>query len=331
MSGMSSRQMDIRCPAESAPRGPVIAAALLLFSLTLQCVDLRAELLFRSAQPTGGEQRWSDLKKYSDLSRSAHPQVRVNDASAAPEEVQVVVSGYITEEDVVGANVMADLLKSGKQKIAGNLVSFASDGGEVVAAMALGRLLHQLGVSTMVGRDDQCLSSCVFAFMGGDRRIAAGHIGIHRPYFASTRYVQDRRSQYRQLQKKLRDYIEELDFPPSLYEEVMAVSPEAIRVLSPADLKRFYLDGMSPSAEEEADAESARRLGVPILEYLQRKARACAGSQVEGCAQAAPSTAAADAPQRQDARVRTAEGALGLGPARSPKDSAPESRNPDRR
>ena len=306
----------------SARSASALTATLLFCVLLLQCLDLQAELLFRSAQLADGSPRWSDLKKYSDLSHMAYSQPLVDGAPAVPDEVQVFVSGLITEQDVNDAKVMQALLKSGKQSIAGNLVSFASSGGEFDAALELGRLLRKLGISTIVGRDDQCLSSCVFAFMGGDRRIVAGQIGIHRPYFSSTRYVLDRRAQYRQLQKKLREYIEELDFPPSLYEEVMAVSSEAMRMLSPADVKRFYLDGMSPSAQEEADAEAARRLDMPIRQYLQQKAQACTGPQAEACAKAAARAAAEDAPSRQVQEVRssTPDGALGLGPARAPRN-----------
>ena len=320
----ASRYADALCG--SARKAAALAAALLFIALLAHCLELRAELLFRTAQPVDGQQRWSELRKYHAASHAYASPVLGEDAGAVAQEVQVIVSGFITAEDVTGAKVMQDLVKSGRQKIAGNLVSFSSSGGEFDAALELGRLLRTLGVSTMVGRDDQCLSSCVFAFMGGDRRIAAGRIGIHRPYFSSTRYVLDRRSQYRQLQLKLREYIEELDFPPSLYEEVMAVSSETIRVLSAADLKRYYLEGMSPSAQEEADAESARHLGIPILEFLQRKARDCSGAQARACA-----PVAASAPQRRalDPHSGTAGGALGLGAARSPEDSAQGGLDPE--
>jgi len=71
--------------------------------------------------------------------------------------------------------------------------------------------------------------------------------------------------------EKLQEYIEELDFPHSLYEAVMAVPPETLSVLAPADLKRFYLEGMSPSTQDDVDAASARALGISVLEYFERK------------------------------------------------------------
>jgi hypothetical protein len=258
--------------AASNPAGPIIVATLLLFALALQCVDSRAELLFRSGVQKNGQQKWSALKNYGNPSDIVYPRTRADGTPAPAEEVQVFLQGYISSEDVHAEKVMEELIKNGRQKIAGNVVSLASNGGEVDAAMELGRLLRKLGVSTVVAQGENCLSSCVFAFMGGDRRTVAGSLGIHRPYFSSTREVPDRRIYYRQLQKKLQEYIDELDFPQSLYEAVMAVPPESVSVLGQAELKRFYLEGMSPSTQDEVDAASARDLGISVLDYLQRKA-----------------------------------------------------------
>jgi hypothetical protein len=254
------------------------AAAVLALGFALQPVDLRAELLFRNAEQVNGQQRWSPVRKYSNPSDIAYARVSASGAAMPAEEVRVFVTGQITREDVDSAGVMANLLKSGKQKIAGNSVWLASDGGDIDAAMDLGRLLRKIGVYTLIAKNDRCLSACVFAFMGGERRSVAGQLGIHRPFLPYTQDTPDRQSRFRHLQRILRGYIEELDFPPSLYEAVMEVPPESMKMLGPADLKRFYLEGISPSSEDSADAASARRLNLSMFEYLQRKAKspACA-------------------------------------------------------
>lgn len=295
------QSMESRCyRAASFNRvrvGPGIAATLLLFALTLQCFELQAEFLFRSAAQIDGQQHWSALKKYADPADTGYLRGFTNGTQVAPEEVQVFLQGYITSADVYGAKVMESLLKRGRQKIVGGIVSFASIGGEVDAAMELARILRKLGITAVVAKGDQCLSSCVFAFMGGDRRTVAGQIGIHRPYFSSTREVPDRRLHYRHLQKKLQEFIDELDFPPSLYEAVMATPPQSVSILTVSDLKRFYLEGMSPSTEDEADAASARGLGISLVEYLQRKG--------------AGSGALADASARQKNEAPSANPAVG--------------------
>ncbi len=249
------------------------AAAVLLLVLGLQCFDLRAELFFRSVEQINGQQRWSSIRSYGNPSDTAHARVPASGALPA-EEVRVFLSGRITRQGVVSATVMASLVKSGRHKLAGNSVWLASKGGDIDAAMELGRLLRTLGVFTLIGKNDECLSACVFAFMGGERRIVAGRLGFHRPYFPFTQDTPDRRARFRHLQKVLKDYIEEMDFPASLYEAVMLVPPEALQILAPADLKRFYLEGISPSSEDLADAASARRLDISMFEYLQRKAKA---------------------------------------------------------
>jgi len=282
------------------------AAAVLLLVLALQCLDLRAELLFRSVVQTDGQQSWSPLRKYSNPSDTDYARVSAGGAAVPAEEVRVFVSGQITREDVEGAAVMASLLTSGRQKITGNTVWFASNGGDIDAALELGRRLRRLGVFTFIARNDQCLSACVFAFMGGERRSVAGRLGIHRPFFPFTQDIPDRQARFRHLQQTLRDYIDELDFPASLYEAVMRVPPESMRILAPAELKRFYLEGISPSSEDSADAAAARRLDISMTQYLKIKAKAPAcgllaagDGRCEGDAQeAAASGGAVDGPGR---------------------------------
>jgi hypothetical protein len=236
------------------------AAAVFLLALTLQSAGARAELSFRTLEPGRGEQRWSAPKAYAD-------------GLPSPAEVRIRISGQITRDDLDSARVMMSVLASGRHRLVDNTVWLAGTGGDIDAAMDIGRLLRRMGVFTFVAKDEQCLSACVFAFMGGEKRGVAGQLGIHRPFFPTTEADPNRQVRFRLLQKILRDYIEELDFPPSLYEAVMAVPPESMQLLALAELKRFYLVGMSPSSEDIADAAAARRLGVPMAEYLRRKAK----------------------------------------------------------
>jgi hypothetical protein len=169
---------------------------------------------------------------------------------------------------------MVGLLEGGRQKIAGNTVWLDSNGGDIDAGMELGRLLRDRGVYTLVGKNDQCMSACVFVFMGGERRSVAGRLGIHRPFFPYTYDTPDRKVRFRHLTKVLREFIDELDFPASLYAAVMLVPPESIQILTPGELKTYYLEGISPSSEDRLDARAARRLGLSMRAYLDRKATA---------------------------------------------------------
>jgi hypothetical protein len=284
--------------------------------LTLQCFDLHAELLFRSAEQVNGQQRWSPIRKYSNPSDTAYARNSASGAAVPAEEVRVFLSGEITHQDLDSAAVMVRLLKRCKQKIAGNTVWLASNGGDIDAGMDLGRLFRSLGVFTLIGKDDQCLSACVFAFMGGERRSVSGRLGIHRPFFPVTQDTPDRAARFRHLERTLKDFIAELDFPDSLYEAVMAVPPESMQIVVPAELRRFYLEGISPLSEDMLDAAAARRLGISMFDYLQRKARApaCAffdagEGRCEGKVQeAAASGSAADVPRSAETREAASAG-----------------------
>jgi ATP-dependent protease ClpP protease subunit len=250
---------------DRAQHGPVPKTSLLiLLVLALQSVELRAELVFRSLEQANGRQSWSAIKKYSNP--------RDVDYAARPaEQVRVFVTGEITGEDAVSARVMENLIQAGRHKVVGNTIWLASNGGDIDAAMVLGRILRRHGVFTIVGKDDQCLSACVFAFMGGERRVVAGRLGVHRPFFRSTQVGTDRQARFRNLQNVVRAYFDELDFPPALYEEVMAVPSESMKFLAPAEIKQFHLEGIRPSSagandparpQEGTAAAATRALGV---------------------------------------------------------------------
>jgi hypothetical protein len=62
------------------------------------------------------------------------------------------------------------------------VVLINSAGGYVVASMELGQMFRRIGAATIVSH--QCLSACVYAFMGGVRRVAprGTALGIHRMF-----------------------------------------------------------------------------------------------------------------------------------------------------
>jgi hypothetical protein len=230
----------------------------------------RGELLYRSLELKNGKEVWSEERRYSELADVAVARQGVKSGKA--EEVRVVVAGTILPADGASVEVMAAMVRSGRHRISGNQITLASDGGDMEAAMQIGRHLRKLGVFTKISQQDQCMSACVFAFMGGERRTVAGKLGIHRPYFPTTTESGDRIARYRALQRAVREYVDEMDFPQSFYEAVMLVPPESMQFLQAADLKRFYLEGISPSSEEAADAAAARRLNLTMVDYLKLKA-----------------------------------------------------------
>lgn len=65
------------------------------------------------------------------------------------------------------------------------LITFNSNGGNVATAMAYGRMIRSLGLSTLQLRSAECASACALAFVGGvNRQAEPGAIGVHQSSFS---------------------------------------------------------------------------------------------------------------------------------------------------
>jgi hypothetical protein len=123
------------------------------------------------------------------------------------------------------------------------------------------------------GRTDVCLSSCVFLLAGGTNRIIRGTIGIHRPFGTQTggKDYESAQREYRELQLLIRTFFQEMNVSAALYDTMLGVPPETIRVLSERELIGFGLEGLDPVEQEVQDSYESQKYGVSRAEYLRRK------------------------------------------------------------
>jgi len=111
-----------------------------------------------------------------------------------------------------------------------------STGGEIFTAMQIGRLLRRAGASLSVRRGASCLSACVFALMGAMRTgVADGaRIGIHRPSLGPGH---DGPAELTSVPFTL--YADEMRVSRRLVDDMLALPPGRICLLSVADLARY--------------------------------------------------------------------------------------------
>ena len=142
-----------------------------------------------------------------------------------------------------------------------------SDGGDLQAAMAIGRIVRKNWIWT-TGPDVpgmRCLSACVFIFAAGAQRIAARDsvVGVHRPIFE--RYgdmeLLEAQTQYARLVKESRDYLREMGITDGLADAMFAVSSDTLRPLSYETMRAMNLTGVDPAYEEWIRAREEQRLG----------------------------------------------------------------------
>jgi hypothetical protein len=168
--------------------------------------------------------------------------------------VNIRISGTITERDAKALEALSAELERSLLH-----VNLNSRGGDVLAAMQIGRLIRKYDGSTWVDwdaadkADAKCYSSCALIFIAGVWRVIGsfGSLGLHRPYLASV--PQSRQAVEKQVQLMLaqvKQYVAEMGITDNFYQQMVNTEPSQMVVY-----------GENLSAES---AEASKRLGMPI-------------------------------------------------------------------
>lgn len=197
-------------------------------------------------------------------------------------DILLVISGAFTESDDVTDLVAA---VSSHRPIA---VTFNSPGGNLYSAMLHGRMIRALGLSTIQGRDLECVSACSLAFLGGVHRIAApGSIGVHRSSFApgSLLNSDEATAAIQQMTAQILAFLREMDVDSELLQVSMEYDNSDMRYLSASEMLRMRViteaSADSSVAQESPSLQPDTPLSVPQPD-ASRDYRADALSFVDG-------------------------------------------------
>lgn len=181
------------------------------------------------------------------------------------------ISGQITKSDLQELARAVDIMSGTK---ASPTFRLNSNGGDVEVAIAIGRQLRKFRALALTWDQGGCYSSCVFIFAGAVHRLAGSEsIGIHRPYSNSTelRDYQTIQNDQLRLAKLAKDYLEEVNVLPSLYDAMVNIPPEKIKMLSEAELEQYGLLNVDPAEQELSDTADARKHEITKVEFMRRK------------------------------------------------------------
>lgn len=151
-----------------------------------------------------------------------------------------------------------------------------SPGGNVFAAIAMGRTLRAYAAEVWVDRGQTCASACILVLAGGVSRWAVppSRLGVHRPYFdqklfAGLSYEQSQKK-YAVLARDVKDYLAEMGVADELYQTMMKIPSNNIRFLDDEDAERTGLLGNDPAHEEWEHARAVQRQGGEFMKNLDR-------------------------------------------------------------
>lgn len=186
------------------------------------------------------------------------------------DRAHISISGHITDQDAVAVN---RLIGTATDKSFFTMYSGAKQphvflnslGGNLLAAIEIGRTLRKHAAVIWVGDTDQCASACVFILAGGVRRnVAPGaHVALHRPYFEGHHFAElsstEAQSLYRKLIDTSKEYLKDMGMPDILFEQMLRIPSQKAELLTASDLDSLRLDGKDPAFEEwdRANAEKA--------------------------------------------------------------------------
>ena len=143
-------------------------------------------------------------------------------------------------------------------------VDVDSPGGEIFSALEIGRMLRAEGASISVGKGASCISSCVFPLMGAiERSISSdAHLGIHRPSLRGRPQGGPERFSEDEIVDAMTDqlvsYAKQMNVPRTIVDALMAVPPDRVVLLSPAELARYgiHSDGDVATGKPRARSPS---------------------------------------------------------------------------
>lgn len=159
------------------------------------------------------------------------------------------------------------------------VVSLNSPGGDIEAAMSLGRVIREARGHTQVEPPASCASACVLVFAGGIVRGTFGksNVGIHRPALSAVPQEIDMnavKATTDDAVHKLKVYAAEMNVSERLIDDMLVIPPEKIRWLSNDDLNAYGLGFVDPIYAETVILDGAKRYGITPAEYRARDERA---------------------------------------------------------
>jgi ATP-dependent protease ClpP protease subunit len=198
-------------------------------------------------------------------------------------DIKIVGEIGSTTVDKVGKLFDEQHSPSVKCVVVGGSFEINSPGGDVNAAIAIGRMFRKEHAHLQVNKDSVCISACVLILAGAVDRLVSGMVGIHRPYLITTPRQpltpDQTKVAYKRMLQEIRLYLRDMNVSERLADDMLATEPERVHILTRTELTGYGLVGVDPAEQqriaierEAHDVQEANKLGLDRREYTRRKA-----------------------------------------------------------
>jgi hypothetical protein len=146
-----------------------------------------------------------------------------------------------------------------------------SNGGDVEAAMQIGRTIRDSEAFVTTQHNAKCFSSCALIYIAGvTRQNPSGVIGLHFPYFAASlsREAVERAAPI--MLQRIKDYVREMGVSDSFYDAMVNIEVSEVRLYRGNEIKKLVPE-TDPTHDEIENGYEARKYGVSAAEMRRRK------------------------------------------------------------
>ena len=198
-----------------------------------------------------------------------------------PDTIKIFITGTIAARD---AKEFEDIDEELQRK--GVTVSLNSLGGDVSAAIRIGRIVRKSDGMTYIGDpnvlhtslplESKCYSSCALIFIAGVRRTALQltELGLHRPFLATAPQSREAiEKQVPQMLSMVKSYVSEMSITDLFYQQMVNTEPSRMVIYKDEQYKKIIPE-YDPVYEETEIAREARGYGLTTVEMRKRKQEA---------------------------------------------------------
>ncbi|HET6395830.1 MAG TPA: hypothetical protein VFF91_03205, partial [Pseudoxanthomonas sp.] len=154
--------------------------------------------------------------------------------------------------------------------VASRVLDLDSTGGQVEDAIRAGDWIGGSRWTLWVREDSLCHSACVFVLAGGDSRMIAGRVGIHRIIRLSSTATNrvELNTELQAVYATVREYLERNGASPLLADVMKTVPNRSLRLLTAEELRIYGLDGNNAAQD---DLDRVRLLDKCGEDFMRRR------------------------------------------------------------
>ena len=203
------------------------------------------------------------------ITTSAHAKVVIDRYTPTDKFVSIKIVGEIQYEEEYSLEDAIETVQREKLNLKLNAVVLNTRGGNVDAALKMGRLIRKHGLNTYLAPNSECASACIFVLIGGITRMAFGELSVHRSGVDSNSptTLEKLKKHNDDNIKEVNDYVQEMGISPLLADAILLTPYWRTRPLTWRDRTRWGVHGMDTIHEEMWFREASRsaKLTVPVF------------------------------------------------------------------